>query len=99
MKSKLSRKWRILIPLLAAAAGLLVYGLFPLSTRRWDFEFDQEKILYKQKFLSGPPARHLRTEEPPVNILLIIADDLGKTDISLYGGTAVDTPHMDSIGY
>ena len=99
MKSKLSRKWKILIPVLAAAAGLLAFGLFPLSTRRWDFEFDREKILYKQNFLSEISGAPLRTEEPPVNILLITADDLGKTDISLYGGTAVDTPNMDSIGH
>jgi arylsulfatase A-like enzyme len=37
------------------------------------------------------------TEEPP-NILIITADDLGLTDMSLYGGPHVDTPHMDAIG-
>ena len=77
----------------------MTYGLFPLTTRRWDIEFDRERLLYKRDFLSGLPELHRRTGEPPVNILLITADDLGKTDISLYGGTAVDTPHIDSLGY
>lgn len=32
------------------------------------------------------------------NIVVILADDLGKYDLSLYGGLNVPTPHMDSIG-
>lgn len=32
------------------------------------------------------------------NIVVILADDLGKYDLSLYGGLNVATPHIDSIG-
>lgn len=32
------------------------------------------------------------------NVVLILADDLGWSDISAYGGTFVSTPHIDAIG-
>lgn len=31
------------------------------------------------------------------NIVLILADDLGKYDLSIYGGENIRTPHMDSL--
>ena len=31
------------------------------------------------------------------NILLIVADDLGMGDLGAYGGTAIQTPHIDSL--
>ena len=41
------------------------------------------------------------TEKRPPNIILIVADDLGVNDISLYGGGvgngAVSTPNIDSL--
>jgi len=32
------------------------------------------------------------------NVVIILADDLGKYDLSLYGGLNIQTPHIDSIG-
>ena len=34
---------------------------------------------------------------PPPNILLILADDLGKHDLSIYGGQHLQTPQLDSL--
>ena len=39
-------------------------------------------------------AQHGRTTP---NIVLILADDLGKYDLSVYGGQNIRTPHMDSL--
>lgn len=50
--------------------------------------------------MSGSVGSVAEEDEPaaPTNILLIVADDLGKTDISLYGGPHVHTPNIDTIG-
>ncbi len=39
---------------------------------------------------------HITGDRPP-NILLIVMDDLGKSEISCYGSTTVKTPHMDQF--
>ncbi len=83
--------------LLFAAAGLIIYLLFPLSSKKYRITFDQDKIDGKKRFLDSVAGKKNTRERGP-NILIITADDLGKTDISLYGGEQVDTPHMDSIG-
>ena len=35
---------------------------------------------------------------PPLNIILIIADDLGYSDLASYGNTAIKTPNIDDLG-
>jgi arylsulfatase A-like enzyme len=91
------------LPLLAA---VLLYLLWPFSNHEWDIRFNQEMIRQKNSHLRKlrsapeedrpPPALPWLPERP--NILLISADDLAVMDVSLYGGTAIDTPHIDSIG-
>ncbi|MGH9718686.1 MAG: sulfatase-like hydrolase/transferase [Bryobacteraceae bacterium] len=43
------------------------------------------------------PAQAPRAAGPP-NIVLIVADDLGSSDLSSYGCADIRTPHIDSIG-
>lgn len=38
-----------------------------------------------------------RTEDPPVNIVIFVADDLGATDIGPYGNRVVRTPNIDQL--
>lgn len=49
----------------------------------------------------GPAASDTPAAERPPNIILILADDMGFNDVSLYNGGAADgtvmTPHIDSI--
>lgn len=46
-------------------------------------------------FVASP---HPPREERPPNLVLLLADDLGLMDLSLYGGARHQTRHMDAIG-
>jgi arylsulfatase A-like enzyme len=84
--------------LLLFALVLLVLGgylFYPLASQDYEIVEDEQKIAFKKQFLTSAQPD---TGKRP-NIILILADDLGKTDISLYGSTFVQTPHIDSIGY
>src|SRR5260221_8552788 len=35
--------------------------------------------------------------DPPPNIVIILADDIGYGDAGCYGGTAIPTPHIDRL--
>lgn len=73
---------------------LLAYGFWPLTSKKFEITFDEQKIAEKNEFLSGISPD---TVSKP-NIIIIMADDLGKTDISLYGSPPIQTPNIDSIG-
>jgi len=89
-------------------AGLFIYLLMPFTDKKWDISFNREMINEKKRYLKDLEVLHssrkkanlkmpIATEpDKRPNILIITADDLGKMDISLYGG-APDTPNIDSI--
>ncbi len=92
-------KWLILVLLLLAGG----YGLFqhykiylPGLIGTWKEPIGDNRAI---KWAKGP-AEAPQGDRPP-NIILIVADDLGMNDISLYGGGvgngAVPTPHINSI--
>jgi len=47
----------------------------------------------KEVFLSGSAA----SDKKGKNIILIVADDLGKYDLSVYGNPYIKTPHIDQL--
>ncbi len=85
---------RIAILLLAALAGPLAWLLWPQADPRFEIRFDEAKTVQAKRFLRAPvsPA----AARPP-NVVLIIADDLGKHDTSIYGPSAIPTPEMKRL--
>jgi arylsulfatase A-like enzyme len=71
--------------------------VFPFTTAsyKWNIKYDKNKLAFRKNFLQKklPPY----TGERPPNILLVVVDDLGKSEISCYGSTTVKTPHMDQL--
>ena len=69
--------------------------LWPQADPRFEIRFDPEKTARARRFLEEP-APVAATARPP-NVVLIVADDLGKHDTSLYGAGALDTPQMQRL--
>ena len=88
----------VLAACLLALAAVLIFLLLPVASREHAIEFDQAKLREKRDYLEKIRRTELPQNETRPNIVFILADDLGKTDISLYGGKGVETPHIDSIG-
>jgi len=77
-----------------ASIGGVGYLLYPIASSEHAIVFDTEAVARKQVFLEGitPTAE---PERP--NILILLADDLGKMDCSIYGGTRLETPNIDAL--
>lgn len=89
---------RTKVILLLACFFILTTAFF-LGTK----ESDKFKIYWNEKLIKGKTdylaekPEDVSSHERP-NVIIILADDLGQTDISLYGGTKVSTPNIDAIG-
>ncbi len=90
-------KRRLPLALAALVAVLLVWLIRPMKNDEWDIEFDPVLQEGKNKYLERLSNYDSNRNRP--NIILILADDLGLTDISLYGSPFVQTPNIDSIGH
>jgi arylsulfatase A-like enzyme len=88
----MKRRWIALGLFLLSALAL---GFWPLKSKVWTLpKPPAAELLKKQAYLKRlEPA----SAKAP-NIVLILADDLGKFDISLYGGRTAQTPNIDKIG-
>jgi arylsulfatase A-like enzyme len=68
----------------------------PFDGDKFKIFFDEKLIKGKAEYLAAPVADASKLNRP--NIIVILADDLGITDLSLYGSKLVSTPNIDRIG-
>lgn len=74
----------------------LLSGCFVSTmSKDWDIVWDEKKVDSKNSFLSS---NQKSTVDNRPNVIVIIADDLGKYEVSGYGATDIQTPNIDRIG-
>lgn len=90
------------VPVIAAAGLTLAvavsYLLWPLASDRYPVALDTAALERKQRYLSllADTAHPVSSDRP--NVVLILADDLGRNDITAYHHDGVETPNINSIG-
>ncbi|NOX85536.1 MAG: sulfatase-like hydrolase/transferase [Chlorobi bacterium] len=75
-------------------AGACTYP-FTTASRKWKIKYDKDKIAFKEDFLNRHQDSAVKTKAP--NIVLIVVDDLGKSEVSAYGSQTMKTPNIDKI--
>jgi arylsulfatase A-like enzyme len=84
--------FRFVLPLALAVLA----GCYPLSLTdaRWAIERDDPLWAGKQAWLEGVAP----SGERPPNLIVLLCDDLGRHEVSTYGGGPVPTPRIDALG-
>lgn len=79
------------------ALFFLLNSCYPISVTRmkWRIKWDKEKKEGKEKYMASNFTS--KVDRPP-NVIILLADDLGKYEVSTYGATHIATPHIDQFG-
>ncbi|MET7253167.1 sulfatase-like hydrolase/transferase [Dyadobacter fermentans] len=93
MASKTRIRKPIFISLLLVAA-LALWAFWPLDSDSFLIPQDKNAVDRKEAFLNEP-VRDSAFRKP--NIIVLVADDLGKTDLPIYGNTVVEAPHITAL--
>ncbi len=86
---------RLLRSLLVLGFGVLLVSC-SITRAKWRIRPDTGMASGKSAYLDAPLAPS--TPERPPNIIVLLADDLGKYEVSAYGADHIATPHIDQIG-
>ncbi len=75
-----------------------IFLLLPMTSKRFDISVNQQALQQKEAHLEQirRQADSIPASEKP-NIIIITADDLGWTDISLYGSPHLETTYIDLL--
>jgi arylsulfatase A-like enzyme len=85
------RAW---LALLLPLAAVFAWACWPQGDPRYEIRFDAEATRAAQAFLAqGEAGAALR----PPNVVLIVADDLGKHDVSVYPPASLPTPSLERL--
>jgi len=81
--------------IITTLALLLTWLLFPRFNSDWNIEEDDEMMEGKKEYLKN---RISGTKKKSPNILIILADDLGRNDLALYDQVhGVSTPNIEAL--
>ncbi|MEL1254017.1 sulfatase-like hydrolase/transferase [Flavobacterium sp. DGU38] len=86
---------KIGLPVLIVLIIASVFLFWPINMDGKLIKPDEKLAEGKSAFLSQKDTS--KTSEKKPNIIILLADDLGKYDISLYGGKSTPTPQIDSL--
>lgn len=92
-------KKKLLFGLVAVVALTVLSSSFllkPFAEDKFKIYFDEKLIKGKAEYLADTVPNLVNYKRP--NVIVILADDLGATDLSLYGNKLVSTPNIDGIG-
>lgn len=81
--------------LIMLLAVVLAYLFWPLASKEFAIQYDNQAVFEKEEFLSQS---FIKDSLSRPNIVLITVDDLGIADCSLYGEGNIQTPNIDRLG-
>ena len=78
-----------------ATVSIATLLLWPMpKSARWSITTDSALLAGKGAYLELVSAS---PERDSPNVLLMVADDLGRYDISFYGNSPIETPNIDAL--
>ncbi len=96
MTPRKKKAFNVALILLVLLLPFMGYLLWPIRTDTTIMQPDAALLPGKRSYLA---ATRPNPAEPHPNVIVLFADDLGKYDVSLYGGKDVATPNIDALAH